>query len=59
MVRAKIHFFSLAEGGRRSPPVGPTYSTIGRVAGVGSSTESWSMVLAFEGVSDANGDVVA
>lgn len=58
-IRAKIHFFSSAEGGRRSPPSGPTYSTVGRAEGADDTTGRWSMVLTFEGAPDAGGDVVA
>ena len=54
-MQARIRWIRADEGGRPSPPPGPTYSTVARFEGQTEETwlkEAWSLILELEGQPD-------
>ena len=53
-VKAKVCWLKEEEGGRKSPPSGPKYSTVARFEDEKDSwlREAWSLVLEFSGTPD-------
>lgn len=60
-VTAKLRFLPPEQGGRRSRPIGPHYSTAAEFEGVSghSSSDTWSVIATFRDAIDEEGDVTA
>lgn len=59
--RARLRWIAAADGGRPSPPPGPTYSTVARFETLADRwpQEAWSIVLEIGRPADSSGDMVA
>ena len=60
IVKAKIKWLSVEEGGRPKPPLGPTYSTVACFEDIKDKwpDEAWSLVTEFHGLPDKSGYIV-
>lgn len=59
--RARILWVKPEDGGRRSPPTGPEYSTVARFESLADRwpEEAWSIVLRISASADASGTMLA
>ena len=59
--RASIHWIPFADGGRRAPPPGPTYSSVARFTALADCwpQEAWSVVLGITEPADNEGRMTA
>src|SRR5690348_18419102 len=59
--KARLRWLAAADGGRSSPPSGPTYSTVARFESLADMwpQEAWSIVLRISAPADVAGHMVA
>lgn len=59
--KVRLRWIAAADGGRSSPPPGPTYSTVARFEVLADRwpQEAWSIVLQIGGQADASGEMIA
>lgn len=59
--KARLRWIAEADGGRSSPPPGPTYATVARFVALADTWphEAWSIVLQIGEQADASGEMIA